>query len=122
MDRIRPGRTDLHFHVLPGVDEGPQPLQPAAAELRARGYGLVLAHPERASGVLAGGCRILRAELDAGCVAQVSVSSLTGAHGHESQVSGRALVDARLVHVLASDAHFPRPAPALAAGMDQLLG
>lgn len=220
MDRIRPGRTDIHFHALPGVDDGPatmdeslelarlavrdgtrtvvatphirrgyladpgevgervaelqdrlrtegvplsvlpggeldiemvgslgepglaqiavgprgarwlllespfdglERLQPAAAELRARGYGVVLAHPERAPRVLAGGCRILRAELAAGCLAQVSVSSLTGAHGDESQIAGRALVDARLVHVLASDAHSPRRAPALAAGMDELL-
>src|SRR3954463_10367829 len=50
-----------------------------------------------------GGGRLLREQLAAGCVAQVSVSSLTGAHGHEAQVSGWALVDYGLAHVLASD-------------------
>lgn len=220
MDRIQPGRTDIHFHVLPGVDDGPATMEEslelarlavrdgtrtvvatphirrefladpgevrdrvaelqdrlrfegiplvvvaggeldarmvphlaqrdlnaiavgaegsqwllleapfdglfglvdAATELRARGFGVVLAHPERAAGVLAGGCKTLRGLLGDGCVAQVSASSLTGAHGHEAQVSAWALVDYGLVHVLASDAHSPRRAPCLEHGIDRLL-
>jgi protein-tyrosine phosphatase len=81
----------------------------------------VLAHPERAAGVLAGGCRILRDALGMGCLAQVSTSSLAGAHGHEAQVSARHLITNRLAHVLATDAHSPRRAPALASGMDGML-
>jgi protein-tyrosine phosphatase len=220
MERIQPGRTDIHFHILPGVDDGPETieeslalarlalrdgtrtvvatphirreflrdphevlervdslqdclrreglplqvvpggeldvevvgtldqdaleciavgppgarwillespfdglarLQPAAAELRERGFGIVLAHPERAAGVLAGGCRILREQLYAGALAQVSTSSLTGAHDHESQIAARHLIANRLAHALASDAHSARRPPSLAAGMDRLL-
>jgi protein-tyrosine phosphatase len=220
MDHIHPGRTDIHFHALPGVDDGPATMEDslelarlavrdgtrtvvatphirreyltdptevrdrvaelqdrlrlegiplsvlpggeldaqmvpelsqsmlsdiavgppgerwllleapfdglagvvdAATELRARGFGVVLAHPERAEGVLAGGCRTLRSLLDAGCVAQVSGSSLTGAHGQESQAAGWALVDYGLAHVLASDAHSPARPPCLEEGIDRLL-
>jgi protein-tyrosine phosphatase len=93
-------------------------VQEAAAELRARGYGVVLAHPERSAGVLTAGCRLLRQELAAGALAQVSVSSLMGHHGSEAQVAARHLVEMRLAQALASDAHSPRRPPALAAGMD----
>jgi protein-tyrosine phosphatase len=93
----------------------------AAAELRARGYAVVLAHPERCAGVLTSGCRALRAELDAGSLIQISVSSLLGAHGQEAQVAARHLVEMRLVHAVASDAHSARRPPALRAGMDALL-
>ena len=93
----------------------------AAAELRARGFGVVLAHPERSAGVLTAGCRTLRKELAAGSLAQISVSSLLGHHGSEAQVAARHLVEAGLAHALASDAHSPQRPPALGAGMDALL-
>jgi protein-tyrosine phosphatase len=93
----------------------------AAAELRARGYTIVLAHPERSAGVLTSGCKLLREELAAGALAQISVSSLLGHHGSEAQVAARHLIEMRLAHFLASDAHSARRAPALEAGMDALL-
>jgi tyrosine-protein phosphatase YwqE len=46
---------------------------------------------------------------------------LLGHHGHESQVSARHLIESRMVHAIASDAHSPRRAPCLRAGMDRLL-
>jgi protein-tyrosine phosphatase len=93
----------------------------AAAELRARGYTVVLAHPERSAGVLTSGCRLLREELAAGTLAQISVSSLLGHHGTEVQVAAHHLIDSRLVHFLASDAHSAKRPPQLGAGMDALL-
>jgi protein-tyrosine phosphatase len=93
----------------------------AAAELRARGYTVVLAHPERSAGVLFSGCRLLREELAAGTLAQISVSSLLGHHGLDAQVAGWHLVDMHLAHFLASDAHSPERPPMLGAGMDALL-
>jgi len=121
LDQIAVGPAGARCLLLEAPFAGLDGLVDASAELRARGFAVVLAHPERAAGVLAGGCRLLREQLAAGCVAQVSVSSLTGAHGHEAQVSGWALVDYGLAHVLASDAHSPRRAPCLEQGIDRLL-
>jgi protein-tyrosine phosphatase len=121
LNEIAIGPDGARWLLLECPFEGLFGLVEAAQELRARGFGVVLAHPERSAGVLAGGCKILRDQLDAGCVAQVSVSSLTGAHGHEAQVSAWSLVDYGLVHVLASDAHSPRRGPCLEQGTDRLL-
>lgn len=121
LDAIAVGPPGARWLLLESPFDGLARLQPAAAELRARGYGLVLAHPERAAGVLTGCCRILREEFAHGCLAQVSTSSLAGSHGHEAQVSARHLVANRMAHVLATDAHSPRRAPNLAAAMDDLL-
>lgn len=93
----------------------------AAAELRTRGYTVVLAHPERSAGVLSSGCKLLRQELAAGSLAQISVSSLLGHHGLEAQVAARHLIESRVVHFLASDAHSPKRPPQLGPGMDELL-
>jgi protein-tyrosine phosphatase len=93
----------------------------AAAELRARGYTVVLAHPERSAGVLSSGCRLLREELAAGTLVQISVSSLLGHHGLEAQVAGWHLIDMHLGHFVASDAHSSERPPLLGAAMDALV-
>jgi protein-tyrosine phosphatase len=93
----------------------------AAAELRARGYTVVLAHPERSAGVLSSGCKLLREELAAGSLAQISVSSLLGHHGPDAQVAAHHLIDMHLAHFLASDAHSSARPPLLGPGMDCLL-
>jgi protein-tyrosine phosphatase len=93
----------------------------AAAELRARGYAIVLAHPERSAGVLSSGSRLLREQLAAGALTQISVSSLLGHHGSDAQIAARHLVETHMVHFLASDAHSPERPPALGLGMDALL-
>jgi protein-tyrosine phosphatase len=121
LDAIAIGPPGARWLLLEAPFDGLHGLVVAAAELRGRGFGVVLAHPERAAGVLAGGCRILRNELAAGCVTQVSASSLTGAHGHEAQVSAWALVDYGLAHAIASDAHSALRAPCLEDGTDRLL-
>ncbi len=78
----------------------------AAARLRDLGYGLLLAHPERADGLLhGGGLRALRPLLSAGALLQVNVSSLLGDHGREAREAAHALVRNGLAHCLASDAH-----------------
>jgi protein-tyrosine phosphatase len=121
LDAIAVGPRGARWLLLEAPFSGLATLQPAAAQLRARGFGVVIAHPERAAGVLAAGCRILRDELALGCLAQISTSSLAGDHGHEAQVSARHLVGRGLAHVLASDAHSPERAPELGKGMDALL-
>jgi protein-tyrosine phosphatase len=74
--------------------------------LRARGYGLVIAHPERAGNLLEdGGLDLLRAQLGAGAVLQINVCSLLGNHGLRVQETAVHLLRNGLSYAIASDAH-----------------
>jgi protein-tyrosine phosphatase len=88
-----------------------------AARIRANGYGLVIAHPERADGLLAGpGMAILRREMEHGSVLQVNVCSLIGMHGDEARETARRLLRSGLAYVLASDGHGGARGHTLGAG------
>src|SRR3954465_9429139 len=108
-----------------GVDEG---FLAGCRSIRGHGFGLVIAHPERAAGLLDGGLTLLRDELRAGAVLQVNVCSLLGRHGDEARGAARRLVRSGLAYVLASDGHpgtrthtlADGVAPALAAGASPL--
>jgi protein-tyrosine phosphatase len=73
----------------------------AAARLTELGYGLLLAHPERADG----GHERLPALLEQGALLQVNVSSLLGNHGLDAQDLAVELVRNGLAYCLASDGH-----------------
>ncbi len=88
----------------------------ATDELRDRGFGIVLAHPERSAGVLGDGAHALRRELAAGTVLQVNASSLLGRHGGPARAAGAELAR-RYPVALASDAHGPWKPPSLNAGI-----
>lgn len=90
----------------------------SCAALRRRGYGLLIAHPERALGLMPEGLGLLRVELEAGALLQVNVSSLLGQHGPEAQRAGAELVRGGLAFVLASDAHPGTREHTLALGFD----
>lgn len=85
-----------------GVDED---FLVSCRDLRRRGYGLLIAHPERAAELLPNGLALLRPELEAGALLQVNVCSLLGNHGASIQAAARDLVRDGLASVLASDAH-----------------
>ena len=87
-------------------------LHATADELEARGYGILLGHPERSKRFLApdGG---LERRLRRGNLLQVNASSLTGLHGDRARDAGIELIDRGLVTVLASDAHRPTRPPRL---------
>ncbi|MEA2405544.1 MAG: protein-tyrosine phosphatase [Thermoleophilaceae bacterium] len=93
----------------------------AADELRDRGFGVVVAHPERAAGALDAGYSVLLHELARGSVLQVNALSLDGRHGGESRAAGRRLVAEGLASVIASDAHGGWRMPALELGVEQAL-
>lgn len=76
-----------------------------ARTLMGRGYGLVIAHPERASGLLEGGWELLAPLVAAGALLQVNVCSLLGNNGNQARVTGEALVRGGHAFALASDAH-----------------
>ncbi|MGZ8704860.1 MAG: CpsB/CapC family capsule biosynthesis tyrosine phosphatase, partial [Aeromicrobium sp.] len=93
----------------------------AAAELRERGFGVLIAHPERSVDAIADGARGLRRELAAGSLAQLNAQSLTGEHGAEAATAAWRLIREGSVAVIASDAHGPTRPPALAAARRALL-
>lgn len=93
----------------------------AAAELRARGFGVVIAHPERSADAELDGFSGLRRELAAGSLAQLNAQSLTGGHGPAAEVAALELVDAGLAALVASDAHGPTRPPSLGAAERRLL-
>lgn len=95
-----------------GIDEE---FAAATEALRDRGFATVLAHPERALGVLDGVG--LRRELAAGALLQVNASSLLGRHGGPARDAGAELAR-RHPAALASDAHGPWKPPSLTAGVE----
>lgn len=110
-----PGRRWLLVEApFEGLD---QVFGAATDELRARGFGIVIAHPERAAGLLAGEARGLRRELERGSLLQVNHWSLTGAHGAEAEGAALELLRRGRIDVLASDAHPGWRRPVLSAGM-----
>jgi protein-tyrosine phosphatase len=73
----------------------------ATQRLSNLGYGLLLAHPERADG----GHELLWPLVEAGALLQVNVCSLLGNHGLDVQEIAADLVRRGLAYCLASDGH-----------------
>lgn len=97
-----------------GIDDG---FLAAYEHVRGHGFGVVVAHPERARDVLRGdGLRRVRPLLVDGAVLQVNVTSLLGDHGEEAQEAGAHLVRTGLAHLLASDGHGGRRSHTLGEG------
>jgi protein-tyrosine phosphatase len=91
----------------------------ACSELRERGFGVVLAHPERGAGLLADGGCALRRQLDAGARLQVNVWSLAGGHGSDAQDTAGELLRAGSVAAIASDSHPGWRKPELSRGIER---
>ena len=107
LDRIAHGPAGARWVLaevpFAGVDEA---FATSLGEIRAKGFGIVIAHPERAAGLLTdGGLARLRPALQAGAVLQVNACSLLGRQGPEAQDAARRLVRARLAYIIASDGH-----------------
>jgi protein-tyrosine phosphatase len=85
----------------------------ATDELRDRGFGVLVAHPERSADVLLDDGVGLRRELAAGSLAQVNAMSLVGGHGPEVHDAAADLLADGLVSVVSSDAHGPSRPPAM---------
>jgi len=102
LDLIAQGPPDAPWLLLEcpfaGLDDE---FEAAAERLAELGYGLLLAHPERA----AGGHERLPGLLEAGALLQVNVCSLLGNHGLDAQDLAVELVRRGLAHCLASDGH-----------------
>jgi protein-tyrosine phosphatase len=92
------------------------PFRPLAAMeslvdgLHERGFAVLLAHPER-SPLFQGDLDRLGALVDGGALAQVTAGSFAGDFGGQPQRAAEAMLEAGLVHVLASDGHDPTQRP-----------
>ncbi len=83
------------------------PLEPLLAQLSRRGFVGILSHPERNGGLLKDRSLIEPLVAD-GCLMQVTCGSLLGTFGPASQKLSEWMLDAGLVHFLATDAHSPQ--------------
>jgi protein-tyrosine phosphatase len=88
-----------------GVDDA---FVAGAEELRARGFGLLLAHPERSRGVLADGLGRLDALAASGARFALNVGPLTGRESVARTEAAHHLVNRGDADVVATDAHPPR--------------
>lgn len=91
-----------------------------ADELRQRGFGIVVAHPERSLANVQAGWRVIEREVALGSAMQVNAWSVAGLHGERARIEAlRILRVARRVAV-SSDAHGPDRVPSLRLAVDVL--
>jgi protein-tyrosine phosphatase len=74
--------------------------------VRAAGMTAVLAHPERNPEIQARP-ELLKPLVDLGALVQLTAASLDGRLGKRTRLAARELLDPRLAHLVASDAHAP---------------
>jgi protein-tyrosine phosphatase len=93
----------------------------ATAEVRARGLGTLIGHPERCAPLMRSP-EAIPAERRAGAWLQVNGSSLTGRHGKQARAWGIELLRSGAAGVIASDAHRPSRPSVLSAALEPLAG
>jgi protein-tyrosine phosphatase len=105
LERIAQGPGDARWLLLEcpfaGLDDE---VVEAAERLWDLGYGVLLAHPERAAAI-AGADRRLRSLVARGALLQVNATSLLGRHGPAARAGAGRLLREGLVWCLASDGH-----------------
>jgi protein-tyrosine phosphatase len=123
-DVARLGDDELEVLALgpPGrrwllVEAPLEPIEPdlaaAASEVRERGFGVLIAHPERSPATPSAD---VREQVARGARIQINASSLSGAHGPETERAALEVARSGLPFVVASDAHSPSRPPLLTEG------
>jgi protein-tyrosine phosphatase len=112
-----PGRRWLLLEAPVSAD--PSPLPGAAGELMARGYGVLVGHPERCRGLMTA-AGMLDELLIAGARLQLNGSSLIGRHGDDARSWALELALSGRAEVVASDAHGAARGPVLSASVATL--
>jgi len=80
-----------------------------ARELHERGFGLLLAHPERSAGMVdGGGLAVIEALLDDGALVAANTGPLIGREGDDRLHAAEQLLRRCVPGVVATDAHAPR--------------
>jgi protein-tyrosine phosphatase len=110
------GETNYLLVELP-LHEYPSYTEQALFELQARGFRPILAHPER-NAVLAREPARLAPLVERGILAQVTAGSLAGRFGRHVLAAAELMLEHRLVHIIASDAHgFGSRSPVMSVGV-----
>jgi protein-tyrosine phosphatase len=102
---------------LTGLNDG---FSAAARELRSRGFGVLVAHPERSLASSPSGSEILDSELRAGSALQLNAWSLMGVNGERARAEAVRLLGTTPLVVVASDAHGTERPPALTSALEVL--
>lgn len=92
----------------------------AADELRERGFGVVMAHPERSIADRAAAWAAIEHEVRAGSVIQVNAWSVGGHYGHQARADALRILRTAPNVALASDAHGPHRPPYLTPALVSL--
>ncbi len=120
LETIAVGPSGASWILLEPPNEGPdEELHLAADELRGRGFGVVLAHPERSASLMADEAAGVRRQLNQGSVLQVNAWSLAGGFGPAAERTAIWLVGSGVVTALASDAHGGVRSPELSVGLER---
>jgi protein-tyrosine phosphatase len=114
-----PGARWLLYEVpFHGADDA---FVEGARELRARGFGLLLAHPERSRGMVdGGGLAVIEAELRGGARVAANTGPLLGREGPGRLAAAEVLLRRGIPAVVATDAHPPTRPYTLAAAADAI--
>jgi protein-tyrosine phosphatase len=119
LEAIAQGPRDHRWLLVEAPFDGMVPgVNAACDELRERGFGVVLAHPERSADLFGTGRVALDHELAAGSALQVNAMSFTGHHGEPARQAALELIQLDLATAMASDAHGGWREPALTIGHD----
>ncbi len=112
-----PGARWLLYEVpFHGTDED---FVAGAGELRARGFGLLLAHPERSRGMVdGGGLAVIERLVADGAAVAANTGPLLGREGTERRRAAEQLLNRCVPTVLATDAHAPSRPYTLAMGAE----
>ena len=114
LDTIAQGPRGARWLLLETPFEGIEvDFHAAADELRARGFGILLGHPERSADVILDDAAGVRREIEHGALTQITAASLLGGHGKEAYEASVSLLAQGLVSLIASDARGPTRPPAL---------
>jgi protein-tyrosine phosphatase len=89
-----------------------------ARELRARGFGALLAHPERSRGMLERGLAVVEGLVREGALVAANVGPLLGREGDGRRGAAEQLLRRGVPAVVATDAHAPDRPYTLAVGAE----
>jgi protein-tyrosine phosphatase len=109
LEQLTLGRSRWLLLECP-LSPGAPPMDAAVADLRTRGFEVLLAHPERSPAFMREPVALERVQA-MGALAQVTSGSFAGEFGDTVRHAAFAMLERGLVHVMASDAHSARHRP-----------